>query len=122
MARRLPSLLGVVGAGQMGAGIAQVAATCGLQVGRDVLRSVAAGTLAGPFCQHIQTHAGGCPCLSGSPGQARQLLATPTQVVLVDRAAAQLDRALYGMEVRAGPGVCCIAAAAKQLGWLPSVC
>ena len=33
MARRLPALLGVVGAGQMGAGIAQVAASCGLQVG-----------------------------------------------------------------------------------------
>lgn len=32
MARGLPKLLGVVGAGQMGAGIAQVAATCGLQV------------------------------------------------------------------------------------------
>ncbi|PRW33847.1 3-hydroxybutyryl- dehydrogenase [Chlorella sorokiniana] len=50
MARRLPALLGVVGAGQMGAGIAQVAASSGLQV------------------------------------------------VLVDRAAAQLDRALQGME------------------------
>jgi len=33
MARRLPALLGVVGAGQMGAGIAQVAASSGLQVG-----------------------------------------------------------------------------------------
>ncbi|PSC70272.1 3-hydroxybutyryl-dehydrogenase [Micractinium conductrix] len=32
MARGLPRLFGVVGAGQMGAGIAQVAATCGLQV------------------------------------------------------------------------------------------
>lgn len=32
MARGLPSLFGVLGAGQMGAGIAQVAATCGLQV------------------------------------------------------------------------------------------
>ena len=35
MARGLPRLFGVVGAGQMGAGIAQVAATCGLQVGHQ---------------------------------------------------------------------------------------
>ncbi|KAL4435183.1 hypothetical protein ABPG77_001865 [Micractinium sp. CCAP 211/92] len=49
MAHALPKLLGVVGGGQMGAGIAQVAATCGLQV------------------------------------------------VLVDRAASQLERAVEGM-------------------------
>ena len=89
-AAALPRLFGVVGAGQMGAGIAQVAATHGLQVPRR----------PPPPCKgRASAH---CSVLSCAPSVSQPhtpaAAPPPPQVVLVDRAAEALGRALGGME------------------------
>ena len=86
MAKGLPRLVGVVGAGQMGTGIAQVLASSGLEV-RGAVASPARPTPAAPV---PPVH---------SPIQNCVATPAPTllQVVLVDRAAEQLDKAVAGM-------------------------